>query len=100
MGKSKLNNMLGFVQYGELNNKKLKKQTKRTDIGGDVLNENIEALQYVASLINDTAFMDSLKTFVNALSPVVKSKLYALLKRQEEAQPDTDVEDYDDEYTE
>lgn len=38
---SKLNNLLDFKNFSSLNNEKLKKATKRTEIGGDVLNENI-----------------------------------------------------------
>ena len=37
MAKDKLNNLLSFDQYGEL--KQFKKSTKRTEIGGDVVNE-------------------------------------------------------------
>lgn len=38
---NKLNNLLDFKNFSSLNNEKLKKATKRTEIGGDVLNENI-----------------------------------------------------------
>lgn len=37
----KLNNLLNFEVFLKLNNEDLKKKTKRTEIGGDVLNEHI-----------------------------------------------------------
>jgi hypothetical protein len=40
MAKNKLNNVLGFDEYAKLGNDQLKKKTKRTEVGGDVLNEH------------------------------------------------------------
>lgn len=37
----KLNNLLGFKEFSTLNNDQLKKITKRTEIGGDVINEHV-----------------------------------------------------------
>jgi len=58
------------------------KKTKRTDVGLDVINENTELIQMIASVVNDAGFTASLSNLVNKLSPSVKSKLYELLGKK------------------
>jgi hypothetical protein len=81
MVKDKINNLMDFSEYSKLGNEKLKKSTKRTEVGGDVLNENVEIVNTVAALVNDAAFMNQLKTFADTLAPAAKSKLLKLFKK-------------------
>ena len=82
MSKEKLNNLLTFTNFtGELPTNKQKK-TKRTDVGLDVLNENVELVQMIAAVVNDAGFTNNLANFVDKLSPTVKEKIVKLLGKK------------------
>jgi len=82
MAKKEINNLLSFKEYGNFKfNDKLKKLTKRTGIGGDILNENVEIANMIAALINDASFQDQLKVLMNSLSPKVKSLIKKYLDK-------------------
>ncbi len=75
----KENNLLNFVEYSELKN--FNKPTKRTEVGGDVINENVELVALVAAIVNDAKFTTDLTTFIESLKPTVKTKILELLKK-------------------
>lgn len=77
MIKNKLNNLLSFKDFTQYPN--LLKKTKRTDIGGDVINEHFfDKLIYAVS--NDTDMDKNIEEFKNRLVKAAKSGQVSDLK--------------------
>lgn len=75
----KSENIISFKNFDKL--PKLDKSTKRTEIGGDVLNENL--VEVVASVVNDASFMTNIQMFVNSLTPKAKAALSKALSKKD-----------------
>jgi len=55
-----------------------------TDYGDNYVNENIEMLNTIASIINDPSFTGNLQQLISNLTPMVKNKLKQLLNNVDE----------------
>jgi hypothetical protein len=68
-----LNNLLKFEEFSKLYNLELKKKTKRTEIGGDVLNEHVYD-KLLHSSINDKDSKDMINKLVTNIKSACKNK--------------------------
>jgi len=71
----KLNNLLSFNDFDKTWKPTEQKKTKRTELGKDILNENVESVAAIIAVLNDKQFIDNLDYILKSIKPAVKAKL-------------------------